>query len=192
MKRYIETIKINDGVPQNLAAHLTRMERTIGYVHPLVLHTTIGGVVKCRIVYDANSVHQISYASYTQPTTETLQMIESDEIDYASKYEDRSAINRLFENRCPKADDILIIKNGLVTDTSFCNVVFESSTALVTPRVPLLRGTQRQRLLDLGIITECDISLKDIANYQRIYLVNAMIDIVQAPVVRCCDLIGSL
>ncbi len=58
---------------------------------------------------------------------------------------------------CKKtADDIIITKNGNITDSSFSNLVFESSDgALFTPETYLLEGgTKRKFLLKNGIIRE--------------------------------------
>ena len=75
-------------------------------------------------------------------------------------------------------DDILIVKNSLITDTSYTNVVFEDSNEkLYTPTSTLLPGTKRKQLLDAGIIHEKKIHVNDIKLYKGVYLINAMIDI---------------
>ena len=55
-------------------------------------------------------------------------------------------------------DDILIIRNGLITDMSYANVAFFDGTQWLTPRIPLLAGTCRERLLETGPIREADIA----------------------------------
>jgi 4-amino-4-deoxychorismate lyase len=67
-----------------------------------------------------------------------LQLVTDNEIEYTHKTTDRNALNRLFEQR-KKADDIIIVKNGQLTDSLFANLVFESHTGeLFTPKNPLL------------------------------------------------------
>ena len=74
-------------------------------------------------------------------------------------------------------DDILVVKNGLVTDTSFTNVVFESDKGLFTPSTYLLPGTKRQTLLKERVIKEKVIRIEDIEDYRKLYLINAMMGI---------------
>ena len=63
--------------------------------------------------------------------------------DYSFKFSNRKAIDDLlkFRNGC---DDILIVRNGLITDTSYSNVVFRKDNMYFTPNFPLLNGTKRQ------------------------------------------------
>ena len=73
-------------------------------------------------------------------------------------------------------DDILIVRDGRITDTSFSNVVFEDAGGgLYTPDTCLLKGTRRESLLDAGIIRECPITVDDIRRFRKVLLVNAMI-----------------
>ncbi|MEG1580770.1 MAG: aminotransferase class IV, partial [Bacteroidaceae bacterium] len=101
-----------------------------------------------------------------------------DKLDYHFKYEDRSRMNALKSTHCTLAgEDILILQDGFVTDTSFCNVVFENRRGLFTPSTPLLHGTKRQYLLDTGRIQACLIRESEILQYENVYLINAMIDL---------------
>lgn len=174
--RYIETIKIVDGVLQNIEAHLRRMERTIARRHLLELNNEQSGTVKCRVVYDENGIIEITYNSYVLPSIRTLKIVECPTIEYGKKSEDRTAIAELYSQR-DSEDDILITQNGAVTDTSFCNVVFENSDGLFTPDTCLLAGTKRQLLIDSGIVSECRITTHDIPKYDKIHLINAMLEL---------------
>ena len=62
-------------------------------------------------------------------------------LDYAFKYEDRSALMRLTRQK-GICDDILITKDGFITDTSYSNVVLENSEGLFVPHTYLLNGTR--------------------------------------------------
>lgn len=73
-------------------------------------------------------------------------------------------------------DEILIIKNGLVTDCFYYNVAFWDGKDWLTPKSPLLGGTARARLLDKGIIREADINAKIINSFEKICLFNALND----------------
>lgn len=96
----------------------------------------------------------------------------ADHISYTYKYEDRSALKKLFNQR-ENHSEILIIKNGIVTDCFYYNVAFYSD-AWYTPKQPLLNGTMRASLLDQKIINLADISLEDIPKYTKICLFNAL------------------
>jgi 4-amino-4-deoxychorismate lyase len=86
----------------------------------------------------------------------------------------------MFDNLLAKkenCDDILIINNGRVTDTSYCNVVFSDGEKFLTSSTPLLRGTKREKLIREKIIKEEEITLKDLRLFKKAILINAMIDI---------------
>lgn len=59
-------------------------------------------------------------------------------------------------------DEIIIIKNGLVTGTSFTNIAIYKDGKWITPKHPLLLGTKRAALLEKGIIQEADITVDDL------------------------------
>ncbi|MEG1763011.1 MAG: aminotransferase class IV, partial [Bacteroidales bacterium] len=100
-------------------------------------------------------------------------------LQYDHKYADRSEINNLKEQR-KNCDDILICQHGAVCDSSFSNVVFENKEGFFTPRTALLYGTKRQILLDTKRIQEIRINLDDLPKYERIYLINAMLELEDA------------
>ena len=89
------------------------------------------------------------------------------------KYTDRSLINTLFAQR-GACDEIIIIKNGKVTDCSIGNLIFRQGKKWYTPDTPLLLGTQREKLLQEGKIQECTIFQEDIVNFDEIKIINAM------------------
>jgi 4-amino-4-deoxychorismate lyase len=79
------------------------------------------------------------------------------DFDYHLKFADRSALNSLRELR-GDCDEILIVKNGYITDTSYSNVVFTDGQHFVAPSTFLLPGTMRASLLNWGLITEATIT----------------------------------
>ena len=72
---------------------------------------------------------------------------------------------------------MIFVKNGLVTDSSYANLVFFDGTEWVTPTTFLLNGTCRQRLLSERKIKERIIHATDIPSFTHIGLINAMIDL---------------
>lgn len=181
-----ETIKIFNGTLCTIEFHNKRLNRsrsllfgTSDYIDLrdyIKIHTAyMQGTVKCRVVY-AKSICTITYAKYDKRNILTLKTINCDSIDYSYKYCDRSGIDRLFRFR-GEHDDIIIVKDKRITDSSFCNLVFDDGEKLITPAMPLLAGTKRQNLLAAGIIGQDEIGLQDLKLFKSVHLINAMLDL---------------
>jgi len=78
------------------------------------------GLVKCRIVY-SNDIQEITYTPYQPKSIKSLKLVEDNTIDYHCKYLDRNHINELYTQR-GNCDDIIIVKNGMLTDSSYSNI----------------------------------------------------------------------
>jgi 4-amino-4-deoxychorismate lyase len=122
----------------------------------------------------SKEIDVIKWEPYSPRTIRKIQRVYHDTIDYSYKYEDRNDLNTLFAQR-EDADEILIIRNGLVTDSFYCNVAFYDGHAWLTSNSPLLPGTQRAFLLDAGIIQEAEIRESDLEKYSKAKLFNAMV-----------------
>jgi 4-amino-4-deoxychorismate lyase len=85
----------------------------------------------------------------------------------------RDAINQLFAEK-GTADDVLFVKNGLITDTSIANVAFFDGLQWVTPSIALLEGTTRARLLQSGKLHLMDITPAMLPRFKRMALCNAI------------------
>ncbi len=133
------------------------------------------GTVKCRVVY-GEEIDSISFEHYQRRTIRSLKLIRSDDAFYEHKLCDRSLFEQLLLER-GTCDDILILKNGMITDTSFSNVAFFDGSGWITPVSPLLRGTKREKLLDDGIIEEENVHVSDLGRFRHLSLINAMLDI---------------
>ena len=185
MKQFVETIKIKDGKVLNLLCHQERMNRTIAHFFPTneypllssILHPTPDMTFhKARVVYGEHGIEDIQYSPYAMRAIHSLKLIIDDTIDYTYKSTDRSALNRLVAQK-GECDDILIVKDGLLTDTSFTNIALWDGSHWLTPRTPLLKGTKRALLLNKGTIREVDLTIDDLCRCKRISLINAMIDL---------------
>jgi len=108
----------------------------------------------------------------------SLTIVESNTITYDHKFTDRSEIEAL--RRGITTDDIVIVKNGHITDTSFSNIVFHDGIRWLTPSTPLLYGTARERLLSDHSIIEEEIRFTDLRHFKKAALINAMIDLDEA------------
>lgn len=182
---FLETIKIKEGRFCNLSTHIDRMQKTAKAFFlkiPLLTDEQLdipaiyrSGTVKCRIIYDSD-IREITFTPYCPRSVSSLRLISCDSIDYDFKYTNRQSLTNLLEQR-NGCDEILIVKNGLITDTSYSNVVFQSAGGFYTPSDYLLNGTKRQALLKQSIIRECAIRPENIQQYDRIFLINAMLDL---------------
>lgn len=132
------------------------------------------GLYKCRIIY-GSCIERIEFHPYRLRPIQSLKIVAGDDIDYSYKFENREAIERLFR-LCGECDDVLIIKNGYITDTSIANIAFYDGIKWITPSSPLLKGTQREKLLSEGRIVEDDIKPLDLGVFKKARLFNAMID----------------
>jgi 4-amino-4-deoxychorismate lyase len=186
MCRLIETIKISDGKPENIFWHNQRFNTSrqdlFGIHEKLNLETLIlipeeyrKGEVKCRIGYGYD-LEFIEFEPYIFRPVRTLQLVYDEEIQYKYKFSDRSHISILFSKRGAN-DDILIVKNGLICESSHCNVVFSDGEKFFTPSSPLLKGTKRAKYLAEGKIQEKNIRVEDIHDSQEIHLINAFLDL---------------
>ena len=182
MPRLIESIKVQDGVLHNLSYHEQRMQRACaelwGQTLTFDLSKTIlvppeahSGLFKCRILY-RQTIESVTFTPYHWQPITSLRRVYCDHIDYAHKYENRDLLQQLAAQR-GECDDVLIIKNGRVTDTSYANIAFFDGERWYTPAHPLLPGTQRQRLLDQGLLTETVITEQNLIRYRYFQVINA-------------------
>ncbi len=178
---FLETIKAIDGEVKHLEYHQKRYEGVVNslgvkqvYKLKELLHPPKKGLYRCRVVYSRDDL-EVEYIPYQKRQIQKLKLVKSDTIEYSKKYVDRRELDSLFAQK-GEGDDILIIKNGFVTDTSIANLAFYDGEHWLTPKRPLLQGTTRARLLENCKIFEKDIRVEDIYTYKKIALMNAMID----------------
>lgn len=176
-KKYLETIKIDDLKICNLSYHQKRVDNTIGAEKldlQEIVKPPVEGLLRCRIVYSLQEC-KVEYIPYIKRNVQVLKAVFSNTIEYDKKYEDRTALDLLFAQR-EECDDILIIKNGYVTDTSIANIAFYDGEKWLTPTKPLLAGTTRARLLEEKKILSADIKYEELYKFKKLALMNAMID----------------
>ena len=179
---FLETIKIVDGKIFNLEYHQKRYESVLETLDAKEIHNLEEfinppewGLYRCRLVYDIDNI-EVTFHEYKKRDIATLKLIFENDIEYRHKSTARENIDTLFQAR-EEGDDILIIKDLFVTDTSIANIAFQTSSGeWVTPKNPLLKGTTRARLLDEGKITEAEIKVHELRSFSKVALLNAMID----------------
>jgi len=181
----LETIKTVERNLVNLEYHQKRVNRSIrdlfnknarvNLAKEIKIPGYLGnGLFKCRVIYD-QEIRKVEFLPYKQPEITTLKLVLCNDLDYSYKFENRQIITKLLElkGRC---DDILILKNDLITDTSFCNIIFSDGNNWITPSKPLLKGTQREYLLEKDMVSEANIKVSDLYSFNSFKLINAMIN----------------
>lgn len=179
MCRLFETIRLENGKATSLHYHQQRVSRVSPMVRlaPCVsrLELPCDGVYRLRIDYDTEKgITGSTLQKYAVRPVSRLRTVHCDTITYQLKYADRTCLDNLHALR-GECDDVLIIKNSAVTDTTRANIIFYEAGRWFTPDTPLLRGTCRERLLDEGKITLRRITEHDIRRYEKAMLINAML-----------------
>ena len=180
MPLILETIKIENQKVFNLSYHQKRFDKSrkdlFNAQSPIALSSLIKppleGLYRCRILYD-ETVRSVEYLPYKEKLIHTLKIVSSN-VSYPYKYADRDTLNKLLEDN-PEADDIIIEKEGFITDTSIANLAFYNGKQWFTPKNPLLKGTLRAKLLDEGFLQTREIKSSEISHYSKVALMNAMI-----------------
>lgn len=186
MSLFVETIRVEGGEAPLLSLHQARLDNTLraccGTDAPRIdLTGIVNGLaftlrrMKVRVVYGCNGVTEVTCEQYRLRHIGSLKVVCDDTIDYAFKRTDRRCLQRLTAMR-DNCDDVLIVRNGLLTDTSFTNIALLVDGRWLTPAQPLLAGVMRSRLIADGILRESDLTLDDVRRATGIRLTNAMTD----------------
>jgi len=181
----LESIFLKDGQFRHLKLHQKRIDysrkQALNLENNLNLEAFLAefqipqqGIFKCRIIYGVD-FQKPEFIAYNYKPINSLKIIEVNTLNYSLKYSDRAAINEAFNKR-QDCDEVLLVKQGFITDSSYCNIAFREGDQWFTPDKPLLKGVQRQYLLDQGIIREQEIRLADLSKFSCFKLFNAMID----------------
>lgn len=185
MCQFIETIKLFNSNYLNLEYHQKRVnltqERFFGKCN-IDLESILpnqenisDGCFKCRVVY-GRGVESIGINKYSIRKIDSLKLISSNGIEYNYKFSNRKIFDNL-KKYCNGSEEILIIKNYFVTDTSYSNIALYKNGIWYTPESYLLNGTKRQFYLNKGIIKETKITVDKIFDYEKVSLINSMLDL---------------
>ncbi|MCH9812553.1 MAG: aminotransferase class IV [Epsilonproteobacteria bacterium] len=180
MSLFFETLKIKNHKIYNLSEHHARLNKTVlenfGHRTSIDLNNHIKApdekLYRCKVTYDTE-IKSVSFTPYQPKVFRHFKLINT-HLSYPYKAVDRTEINKLFEQK-ENCDDILMIKDGLVYDTSIANIAIYDGIKWYTPSMPLLAGTQRANLLKKQIVFEKEIKVKDIKNMVSFAIMNALI-----------------
>ncbi len=173
-----ETLKVVDGKILNLEYHQQRVDRTrehFGFSDKLEFkeqnfNLPQKGEFRLRVDYD-KEIKSFTCRPLTCREFKEFRIVKSD-VEYPYKYANRDKIDAL------KVDDkeIIIVKNGLLTDTSIANIALHVDGVWLTPKTPLLHGTTRARLIESGFLKCEDLTIEDLKKAENFAIMNALID----------------
>ncbi len=181
MSQFIESVCFY-GTYRNLSYHQSRIDKTFGEYFPwedplqiskVLPQLDVAGKHKVRIVYD-DLGHKLEVSLYKPEPLNSMCLVVDNSIEYALKSTNRQRLAQLREQA--GADDIIIIKNGFVTDGCISNLAFWDGEQWVTPTTYLLNGVKRRSLLKGGALKEMEIKGADVRLYEKVTLINAMLD----------------
>jgi 4-amino-4-deoxychorismate lyase len=184
MLQLIETICYDHGTFHRTPLHEERMNRSrrhfLGVCAPIFLSQTLevpenlkSEKVRCRVTY-SDTIEDVEYEIYKLKKIDSLKLVDGNAMDYSFKYKNRDSLNRLLDDRGSR-DEILIVRNGLITDTSFTNIIFLQNGYWYTPAMPLLSGTRRAEYLYQRKIFPRNIKPGELKYYEEARLINAML-----------------
>lgn len=181
----LESIRIENGSAQALKIHQDRVNRSslaLFGTSGICLDEILGnsalpahGLHKCRVIYGKELIG-IDYQPYEKRMIQTIALAEIGSFDYSHKYVKRDFFEALRALHID-AQELILLRDGAVTDSTFSNLAFFDGHTWFTPRFPLLAGTRRRQLLDQGKMVERQIDVDELGQYQRCSFINAMLDL---------------
>lgn len=175
--RCFETIKVEDGKLLNLEYHQKRVDYTrefFGFEDKLELKKQSfelpqRGEFRLRVDYD-KEIKSFTCKEFKSRAFKEFKIVKSD-IEYNYKYANREELDALKEDD----KEIIIVKNGFLTDTTIANIALQKEGCWLTPKTPLLRGTTRARLIDSGFLKCENLTLTDLKKAENFAIMNALV-----------------
>lgn len=176
-----ESIRVEGGSVHLLQYHQKRLERSYLYMfkkkcawqlNSMIPELPKEGSFKLRFLYNKDRF-TFELLPYTSRKIERLKLIEIDSYSYNHKFTDRSGLDNAYKLR-GDCDDVLLTKNGFLTDTSYCNILLFDGSQWVTPEKPLFEGVQREFLIDQQRVIPEQIHVNDLSDFISFQLINAL------------------
>lgn len=163
--------------------HLERMHRTcrLLFSSPFQkekeLLATLQGIhsnakMKVRVEYDEKHF-KVSSSIYHPKNILAVSLILKEDIIYPYKTTNRD----VFLHYQQEHKEVVFVKNGCLTETTFSNIALWNGKEWHTPAFPLLLGTRRQYLLDHHKIMEREINPSELNGYHTLSFINGMLDL---------------
>lgn len=184
MYRFIESIRLENGIICHLDWHQKRVNETFTVFFPgekiFDLKSELSkeklpdkGLFKIRMTYD-RTIKDIEIQPYQPKIIESFTFKEIN-FEYAFKFEDRKNLNTF--KPIIKTEEVIFTKNCYVLDSLFANIALFKNGQWFTPETFLLNGTTRQRLIAQNQLTPVEIKAEDIYSYEKISFINALNDL---------------
>lgn len=177
-----ETMLCEDSHILYLHAHLKRLResaKALGFLYPCSLERELESL-KCegkqilRVVLERSGDYTLSLTPFTPHTSNRFILRErrgkSDLLPFKTSF-------RPWEIDYSKVFDVIFYdERGVLSEGSRSNIVLEIGGKLYTPRYEgqLLRGIERERLLECGEIEEAELGVEDIQRASRIFCINSV------------------
>ncbi|MEO1942642.1 MAG: aminotransferase class IV [Campylobacterales bacterium] len=131
-------------------------------------------LVRGRVLYSPTKV-KVELERLGPRQFQKFKVVEVGDLDYHLKWANREKLEELKRNG-EGADEVIILKNRLVTDTTISNLAFWDweKGVWITPATPLLRGTTRERLLRRGVLKEAKIGIEELPRFNLIGMLNGV------------------
>ena len=185
MSQFFESIRVKDGIAENLGFHQLRVNRTLKAFDASILSIDLASIVqelvlpaaglfKLKISYDLNGNYQSVFTPYQYKQIQNFALVDIKGQSYDYKFSNRDWINEALIQS--GKDEIIMHDGGLMKDCSYTNIVFFDGVDWVTPTAPLLEGTQRAKLIKEGIIQPKALYVQDMPGFKKFKCINAMMD----------------
>ena len=185
MSQFFESICVKDGIAENIAAHQSRVNKTLDAFnasnHSIELASIVDeltlpaeGLYKLRISYDLKGNYQSAFTSYQYKQIQNFALVDIKGQGYDYKFSNRDWINEALIQS--GKDEIMMHDGGLIKDCSYTNIVFYDGVNWFTPAAPLLEGTQRAKLINEGVIQPKALYVQDIPGFKKFKCINAMLN----------------
>ncbi len=184
MYPFFETLRIEDKKVQNIPYHQERINTTFKVFYPEFTPINLNEVAesfppekkktKCKLSYNA-TFFTFECKTYEEKIHNAFKIINADGFDYSFKFTKRDFFKDL-KNKYPD-HELIFVQGGKVTDTTYSNLIFSSGDKWFTPSSALLKGTQREKLLQENKIHELEIDQNELKDFKKFKLINAMLDI---------------
>lgn len=187
MFRLFETIAIEFFKPQNLEYHQQRLDDSYRKLFKTKCHFNLQAFFEELSIPDARrykwrfdyspTICKSTVELYIPKMIQSVGFVEvSSYFDYSLKYVDRTFFSEI-RAQFSEFDEVIMTKNGFLTDTTIANIVVEYKNDLqfYTPITPLLCGTYRKKLLEEGFLTERKIHIDEIKEIKNLFFINAML-----------------
>ncbi|MFP4510074.1 MAG: aminotransferase class IV [Spirochaetaceae bacterium] len=188
MCRLLETIRVRTYRAEHLAWHFRRIAastgsdsaaRAITGAAVQIVREQTGLAIagpsryRLRIEYIGDTVCEYSIVPYRPGALNALCV--RGPVEYKLKYADRRALDATAAGLAVGVEP-LYVSDGRVLETRYANLAFRRKGVWFTPAEVMHEGTTRARLLASGAVRLSDIRLSDLSRFDRICLLNAMLD----------------